>query len=476
MPQKTKEIIEPVTRIEGHAKISVHLNENNQVQDARLHVTEFRGFEKFVEGRTIWEMPDITSRICGICPVSHQLGAVKAADNLVNAEIPKAAKKLRDLLHMGQIFQSHALSFFYLSSPDLLLGYDTNPAKRNIKGVLEEDPELAKRGVSMRSFGQNVIEALGGKKVHPEFVIPGGVNKNLDEDKGKNLLEESKPLIGELRDTIDKLNNIYKQLDEETLNYATYPTQYMGLVDDKSGLEHYDGQLKLVGEEGRFLEKIKPSNYENIISERSKDWTYLKFPYYNELGFDEGQYRVGPLARLNVADDIGTELAREEWKRYKELAEGDVQEKTIYYHYARLIEMLYCLERIQNLLNNDLVYNGTTSTPVEPSKGEGVGVIEAPRGTLIHHYEADDQGTIQNANFIVATTHNNAAMNNGVRMAAEKFVDGPEISEGVLNKLESVIRCYDPCLSCSTHSLGKMPMKVELVNSNGELVDRTQRG
>lgn len=475
MPQKTKEIIEPVTRIEGHAKISIHLNEEDQVEDARFHVTEFRAFEKFVEGRPLWEMPDMTSRICGICPVSHQLAAVKACDDLLGVEIPEAAKKLRELLHMGQIFQSHALSFFYLSSPDLLLGYDADPSKRNIKGLLEENPEVAKRGVKMRSFGQNLIEALGGKKVHPEFVIPGGVNSNLDKEKGEKILEESKPLIDELKDTIDKLNEIYQNLDQETLNYATYPTKYMGLVDNDNGLEHYDGEIRLVDEEGDLLEQIKSNNYQDIISERSKNWTYLKFPYYSEEGFEDGQYRVGPLGRLNAAETIETEEARKEWKKYKEMAQGKIQEKTIFYHYARLIEMLYCLEKIQKLLKEDIIYNGVTNVPTKPKKGEGIGVIEAPRGTLIHHYKADEKGMIQDANFIVATTHNNAAMNKGIKMAAEKYVEGPEIPEGVLNKIESVIRCYDPCLSCSTHALGQMPMEIELKDNQGEIIDKAKK-
>ncbi len=471
-----KEIIEPVTRIEGHAKISVHLDEDNQVEDARFHVTEFRGFEKFVEGRPFWEMPDITSRICGICPVSHHLGAAKAGDMIVDKEIPKGAKKLRELLHMGQILQSHALSFFYLSSPDLLFGYDADPSKRNIGGLLEENPELAQRGINLRSFGQETIKALGEKKVHPEFAVPGGVTQNLDEEKGNELKEDSENLADYLLQTISSLRDVYSNLDDENKDCGVFEGGYMGLVDKSGGLEHYDGNLKLIDREGGLLEKINPVKYDSIVSERSKDWTYLKFPYYSKLGFEDGQYRVGPLARLNLVEDVGTDLAREEWKRYREFSNGNLQEKATYYHYARLVEMLYCLERIQELLDNDLVYNGETcSTPPEPEVGRGVGVIEAPRGTLIHDYEVDENGLVENANLIIATTHNNPAMNDGIKRVAKKFVDGPDIPEGILNKIEGIVRCYDPCLSCSTHALGKMPINLELVSHDGKIIDETGR-
>ncbi|MFP4005364.1 MAG: Ni/Fe hydrogenase subunit alpha [Candidatus Hadarchaeia archaeon] len=466
-----KEVIEPVTRVEGHGKITIHLNENEEVEDARFHVTEFRGFEKFVQGRPYWEMPDMTSRICGICPVSHHLAAAKACDSLLEGEIPRPAEKLRELMHMGQILQSHALSFFYLSSPDLLLGYDEKPSRRNIKGILESEPELAKRGVRLRSFGQEVIESLGGKRVHPEFAIPGGVTNNLDESRGKDLLENSEPLVDFVTDTIDKLRAIYEDMDEEMLNYATYQTGYLGLVDENSKLELYDGRIKLVDETGKTLENIAPSKYSSIIDERSKKWTYLKFPYYLKKGFEDGQYRSGPLARLNVADRIGTELAQREFERYMDMAEDRVQEKTIFYHYARLIDMLYCVERIQQLLEDSEVYNGKTNFGSELARKEGIGVIEAPRGNLIHHYKVDGEGLVEDANMIIPTTHNNPAMNRGIQKVAERFINGPEISEEVLNKIESAIRCYDPCLSCSTHALGQMPLDVKLLSPDGNVLD-----
>lgn len=469
-----KEVIDPVTRVEGHGKITIHLDDEGSVEDAQFHVTEFRGFEEFVEGRPIWEMPEITARICGICPVSHQLAAAKAADDVMDADVPESAHKLRELLHMGQVLQSHALSFFYLSSPDLVLGYDADPAERNIEGVLNENPQLAERGIDLRSFGQNVIAALGEKKVHPDFAVAGGVSNSLDREDGEDLLEESQPLAGYVRETIDLLKDIFDEMDDHTLDYATYPTGYMGLVTEEGGLEHYDGDIRLVDEAGDLLEEIDDGDYRDVIAERSKEWSYLKFPYYKERGFEDGQYRVGPLARLNAVDDISTPQAREEWVEFMDAADGAVHERSTYYHWARLIEMLYCVERIQELLEDDDVYEGATNVPTKPKAGTGVGVIEAPRGTLIHEYTIDDGGKVENANFIVATTHNNGAMNKGVTSAAKTFVDGPEIPEGILNKMESVIRCYDPCLSCSTHAIGDMPLELEL-EQGGETVETINR-
>jgi NAD-reducing hydrogenase large subunit len=469
------QVIDPVTRVEGHGKITIHLDDAGDVEDARFHVTEFRGFEEFVEGRPVWEMPEITARICGICPVSHQLAAAKACDEIAGVDVPDGGRKLRELLHAAQILQSHALSFFYLSSPDLLLGYDADPAERNIQGVLDADQEFAERGIELRSFGQSVIEALGDKKVHPDFAIPGGVTNTLDREDGEALLDRSEPLPGDVRTTIDRLRDIFDDLDDDTLEYATYPTGYMGLVDESGALEYYDGDLKLVDETGDPLERFDPASYDDVIDERSVEWSYLKFPYYRQAGFEDGQYRVGPLARLNLVSELDTPLARAEHERYMELAEGGVQERAIFYHYARLVEMLYCIERIQSLLADDAVYDGVANVTTEPVNRRGVGVIEAPRGTLIHDFVVDDDGIVENADFVVATTHNNAAMNRGVRSAAEQFVDGSDIPENILNKIESVIRCYDPCLSCSTHAIGQMPLDVKLVNDDGEVIDERRR-
>lgn len=471
--------IEPVTRIEGHAKISIHLNDDNEVEETQFHVTEFRAFEKFVEGRVLWEMPTITSRICGICPVSHHLAAAKGCDELVGVnELPDGGYKLRELLHMGQILQSHVLSFFYLSSPELVLGFDTDPAERNIVGVLRDQPDLAEWGIELRSFGQRIIEALGGKRIHPDFAIPGGVNRNLGRDKGTDLLDEVDPLVDHLVNTIGVLNEIYDELGSDIDRCASFPSGYMGLVDDNGQLELYDGTLRLIDETGDELEEMDPRDYRSIISERSTDWSYLKFPYYSNQGFPEGMYRVGPLARLNLVDGISTELAHQEWVKYKDLSENGILEGSLYYHYARLIEALHALERIQQLLEGDAVYQGRTSRNNSPTNERGVGVIEAPRGTLFHDYLADDNGSIKSANFIVATGHNNLAMNKSVNKVAQEYVDtdNGEIPEGTLNRMESAIRCYDPCLSCSTHALGKMPLKIQLRAPDNQVIAERSRG
>lgn len=463
--------INPVTRVEGHGKITIHLDDDGQVEDARFHVTEFRAFEKFVQGRVLWEMPEITSRICGICPVSHELAASKACDDLVDADVPESAHKIRELLHMAQVLQSHSLSFFYLSSPDLILGFDASPEERNIFGVLEENPELADMGIKLRGFGQDIINTLGGKKVHPELSIPGGVNNNMDREKGKVILERSEDMIQYLQDAIDLLKEVYEGMKEKLDVFATTSTGYMGLVDEEGNLELYDGKLHVMSPQGMELGEINPKKYKELIAEKSLNWSYMKFPYYKKLGFEWGIYRVGPLARLNIIKGISTELAHKEWKEYKKLGKNEIKEGPLYYHYARLIECLYTVERIQELLNDEEIYSNKIHVPTKAKKNRGVGVIEAPRGTLIHDYQSNEDGIITDANFIVATGHNNAAINKSVKNVAQKYIKGKDIPQGILNRLESVVRCYDPCLSCSTHAVGNMPLKVQLFSSDDELLD-----
>ncbi len=469
--------INPVTRVEGHGKISIHLDDDKQVKEARFHVTEFRAFEKFVEGRVLWEMPEMTSRICGICPVSHELASAKACDELVAADIPEAAHKIRELIHMAQILQSHSLSFFYLSSPDLVMGFDASPEERNIFGLMKKDEELANRGIKLRSFGQNIIQALGGKKVHPELSVPGGVNQNLLRDKGEEFLEKTDELKSYIQDTLSLLRDLYEDMDVDVEEFASHETGYMGLVDENGHLEFYDGDLRIVDGEGTILTEIDPKRYDDVIGERSLNWSYMKFPYYKKLGFENGVYRVGPLARLNLIDGISTELAHEEWIRYKEIGSKEIKEGSLFYHYARLIESLHTVERIEELLQDEDIYTGKINVPTQAREARGVGVIEAPRGTLIHDYVSDAHGVIKNANFIVATGHNNLAINKSIQSVAEEYIDGSheEIPEGILNRLESVIRCYDPCLSCSTHAVGNMPLMVDLVSNDGRLLDSKER-
>ncbi len=470
--------INPVTRVEGHGKISIQLDDEGMVDEARFHVTEFRAFEKFVQGRVLWEMPEMTSRICGICPVSHELAASKACDDLVGADVPEPAHKLRELLHMAQILQSHSLSFFYLSSPDLVLGFDVSPEERNIFGVLQENEGLADRGIALRSFGQGIIGTLGGKKVHPELSVAGGANQNMYREKGEDFLDKTENMKSYLKDTIDILKKIYSAMEENLDTFASHSTGYMGLVDENGELEFYDGKLKIVDNDGSELALTDPKKYDEVISERSKDWSYMKFPYYQERGFEDGVYRVGPLARMNLIEGISTPEAHEEWQRFKEIGEREIKEGPLYYHYARLIECLYTVERIEELLKDEDIYTGKINVPTKASEARGVGVIEAPRGTLIHDYESDENGIIKDANFIVATGHNNEAINRSIQEVADKYVDSEEeeIPEGTLNRLESVVRCYDPCLSCSTHAVGDMPLKVDLISSDGELLDSKKKG
>ncbi len=467
-----KIVIEPVTRIEGHGKVTIHLDDQGDVSEARFNVVEFRGLEKVCEGRLFWEMPLFICRACGICPVSHHLAAAKAGDAILGVQIPPTAKKLRELMHMAQYLQSHALHFFHLSSPDLLLGMDSDPAKRNIVGLIAEKPDLAVKGVMLRKFGQQIIEMLGEKRVHPNFAIPGGVNRTLSHENQEKILKQVDNAIADVQIAVGLIKDYLEQHKDEAASFAAFPSGYMGLTDDDGNLDLYDGTLRMRNERGAILEdKVDPKDYLSIIEERVEDWSYLKFPYYKKQGCPDGMYRVGPLARLNVVDRITTPLAGKEFKEFKKLSNTGIVEGSLYYHYARMIEALYAAERIKVLAEDDLI----CSTDLWATSGrineEGVGVLEAPRGTLFHHYWVDKSGMIKKVNLIVATGNNNAAMNRAVLEVAKKYVKGNKLTEGMLNRVEAAIRCYDPCLSCSTHALGQMPLIVQLVSASGELLD-----
>lgn len=465
--------IEPVTRIEGHGKVTLHLGDDGKVTDARLNVVEFRGMEKACEGRLFWEMPLFISRACGICPVSHHLASAKAGDAILGVEIPPTAKKLRDLMHMAQYLQSHALHFFHLASPDLLLGMDADPAKRNVVGIIAEKPELAVKGVMLRKLGQEIIEMLGQKRVHPTFAIPGGVNRALSPANREKILKSIDGAIADVQIAVGLIRDYLDKNRDEASGFASFPSGYMGLTDENGNLELYDGTLRIRNERGAILEnKVAPKDYLSIIGERVEDWTYLKFPYYKKPGCPNGMYRVGPLARLNVADRITTPLAGKEFKEFKKLNNAGIVEGSLYYHYARQIECLYSAERIKMLVEDDDI----CSTEIWATSGklneEGVGVLEAPRGTLFHHYWVDNKsGMIKKANLIVATGNNNMAMNRAVYEVAKKYVNGNKLVEGMLNRIEAAIRCYDPCLSCATHALGQMPLTVQLISARGEILD-----
>ena len=462
--------IEPVTRIEGHAKVTIHLKEDGSVEHAYFHVNEFRGFEKFCEGRLVQEMPQITPRICGICPVSHHLAAAKAGDAVLGCPPPRPAALLRELMHMGQVIQSHGMHFFELAGPDLILGFDHDPATRNVVGLVQADPELTLKAVRLRKFGQSIISELGERSIHPTFAIPGGVSHAFNTESRDRLLAQLDEQIATIQTGLQIATRWVEANLETIREFAVFPTGYMSLVTPQNSLELYDGKIRLVGQDGQQLEKFDPQSYLDYIAEHVEPWSYLKFPYYKKLGYPEGVYRVGPLGRLNAVDQIDTPLANAEFQRFKALNHGLPVENTLHYHYARLIETLFAAERARILLEDpDILSTDIINAHQEPRE-QGVGVIEAPRGTLIHHYWVNAYGQISKANLIVATGHNNYAMSKAVDDVAKTYVHGPEISEGMLNRVEHAIRAHDPCLSCSTHAVGSMPMEVSVYDPHGNLL------
>ncbi len=465
-------VIDPVTRIEGHGKITIYLNEMGEVEDAQFHVTQFRGFEKFVEGRPFHEMPALMARICGICPVSHLVASAKACDELMAVTIPRVAKDLRRVMNMAQIAQSHALSFFYLTAPDLLLGMDGDPAQRNLFGMAQVNPALARDGVSLRQTGQQIIELLGGKRIHPAWIVPGGVSEPLTEEKRDKILTMIPPAIEATERALDWFKEIVVHFEREINFFANFATLYMGTVMD-GNFALYDGDLRIVDADGnRIADGLDPLKYDEYIAEAVEPHSFLKSPYYKPLGYPDGIYRVGPLARLHVADRFDTPKADAEFRVFRK----EHRQSSFHYHYARLIEMLYCFEKIEIILNKPDILSKHVRAFAEPNSYRGVGVSEAPRGTLMHDYEIDDNGLITRANLIIATGHNNLAMNRGVLQMARHFVKGTQIQEGMLNRVEAVIRAFDPCLSCSTHAYGQMPLAVQVVAADGAVVDQVVRG
>lgn len=467
-----KIVIDPITRIEGHAKITIQLNDAGQVDDAHFHVTQLRGFEKFCEGRPFHEMPSLMARICGICPVSHLVASAKACDALLAVQIPPVAANLRRVLNLAQIAQSHALSFFYLSSPDLLLGMDADPAARNLFGVAQIQPQLARDGVRLRQMGQQIIELLGGKRIHPAWVVPGGVNEPLSADKRDEILAMLPEGIGIAQRTLDWFQTVVANYAEEIEAFGALHTMFLGLTNEREELELYDGFLRLVDTEGQIVaDRLKPEDYADYLTERVEPWSFLKSPYYKPYGYPAGIYRVGPLARLNIVKRCGTPRADEAFAAFRELD----SQSSFHYHYARLIEILYCWEKIDELLRTPDILSDRVRAHAQPNRSEGVGLSEAPRGTLLHHYQIDENGLITRANLVIATGHNNYAMDRSVLEVAKRFVDGTRLNEGMLNRVEAVIRAFDPCLSCSTHAIGQMPLQVQLVARDGEVVDEVKR-
>jgi NAD-reducing hydrogenase large subunit len=476
-PETLKRVaIDPVSRVEGHGKVTILLDDDKRVQQVRLHIVEFRGFEKFIEGRPYWEVPVMVQRLCGICPVSHHLAASKAMDQIVGAQLTPTAEKIRRLMHYGQMLQSHALHFFHLSSPDLLFGFGSDVAKRNVVGIIAAQPEIAKKGVLLRKYGQEVIRMTAGKRVHGTGSIPGGVNKSLSAEERAALLKDIYQMVAWSREAVQIIKGLFEQNREFYAGFGRFTAHSMGLVRADGAMDLYHGGLRARRSDGSTLfDHYDYSHYWDVILEDVKSWSYMKFPYFRALGnSDEGWYRVGPLSRVTLCDFIPTPLADKEREDFLAFDGGAAAGATLGYHWARMVEMLHAAESIKDLLHDDDI-EGTDLVATGERQDRGVGVIEAPRGTLIHHYRVDEHDQVIRANLIVSTTHNNQAMNEAIRVVAKQHLDGQELTEGLLNHIEVAIRCFDPCLSCATHALGRMPLEVTLEAADGTVLDRMTR-
>lgn len=464
--------IEVVTRVEGHAKIIFVMDKKNELIDAHFQVVEFKGFEKFMQGRSLYDAPRITTRICGICPVSHHLASVKACEDLIGIEIPETAKLLRELMHMAQFIHSHTLHFFFLAAPDFILGPDAAPQDRNIIGLLKKDPELVKNVIKIRKYGQDLIELIGGKAIHPVTAIPGGMSKGLKQEEQKHKLKEIKLLIPLIENLFSFCKEKLSEHREFIKDFAVINTNFLGLTRNGS-FELYDGTIRAVDNNCKILRDISSNTYFQNIAEHSEPWTYLKFPFLKSLGWPQGTYRVGPLARLNLCEKIETPKAEEALHEFRTIY-GRPANQTLAYHHARLVELVYAFERAQQILENPKLTSEKYRIKCDIIAGEGIGVIEAPRGTLIHHYKANSQGKLVEVNMIVATVNNNAAMNQSIKKVAENLIENGSISKGGLNKIEMAIRAYDPCLTCAAHNIGEMVKTVEFVDEQANLINRIQ--
>ena len=465
--------IDPVSRVEGHGKVTILLDEDNKVHQVRLHIVEFRGFERFIQGRPYWEVPVMVQRLCGICPVSHHLAPSKALDLIAGAsKVTPTADKMRRLMHYGQILQSHALHFFHLSSPDLLFGFGSELGRRNIVGVAQQYPDIAKKGILLRKFGQEVIRLTAGKRVHGTGAVPGGVNRALSADERKLLLADAYQMIAWSRDAVRIIKELHQQDRALYDHFGTVRSSFMGLVAPDGSLDLYHGVLRAKDADGKILfDQVDYQTYDRLITEEVKPWSYMKFPYFTSMGPEAGWYKVGPLARVQNCDSIPTPFAEHERRELVAYGGGKPLHGSLAFHWARMIEMLFAAETIKDLLHDDDL-SGTELMTSGERRREGVGVIEAPRGTLFHHYQVGDDDLVTMANLIVSTTNNNQAMNTAVREVAKQYLHGQEITEGLLNHIEVAIRAFDPCLSCATHALGQMPLEVTLVDAEGTELDR----
>ena len=451
------------------------LDDHGRVEDARFHVTQFRGFEKFCEGRPFYEMPSLMARICGICPVSHLIASAKACDALLAVRIPPQRINCAASSDWPRLVQSHALSLFHLSSPDLLLGMDADPAKSNIFGVAEKNPELARDGIRLRQFGQQIIERLGGKRIHPAWIVPGGVSEPLTEANRDAILWALPEALAIAERTLEWFKAAWNVSARRFRTFGNFPTLFMGIVKKDNGLTFYDGKLRIVDASGHVVaDDLDPTQYSDYIGEKVEPWSYLKSTYYKPKGFPDGIYRVGPLARLNVADRCGTPRADQELAEFHELQRTAVL-SSFHYHHARLIEILYCIERLEQLLNDPEILSKHVRAVARPNALEGVGHRPRRRVDALPSLQDRRRGSDPLGEPVIATGHNNLAMNRSVLQVAKHFVTGPPSTPGMLNRVEAVIRCYDPCLSCSTHAMGQMPFRIDLVSPEGEVLDEVAR-
>ncbi len=469
--------IEPLTRVEGHGKVTIHLDEQHQVSEARLHIVEFRGFERFIQGRLLWEVPVIVQRLCGICPVSHHLAAAKAMDMIVGVDqLTPTAEKMRRLMHYGQIMQSNVLHFFHLSSPDLLFGFAAPAKKRNIFEVIKAFPELAKKGVLMRKYGQEVIHYTAGKKIHGNTAIPGGISKSLSLQERNKLLQDIDQMITWSQEAVDIARTYTLEHLGLVEDFANFKSSHMSLVRDDGALDLYDGQLRAVDADGKLIfEQMDYRHFDDFIKEEVKPWSYMKFPFIKSRGHVDGWYRVGPLARMNTVSFIDTPLANARHQEFKAFSQHKPAHMSLAYHWSRMIEVVHCVEKIRDLLLDPEILGSELKLSGE-RREEGIAVIEAPRGSLFHHYKVNENDQVTYCNLIVSTTHNNTAMNKAITEVARRYISGKRrISEGMLNHIEVAVRAYDPCLSCATHALGQMPLKVELFDHEHNLIDNNSQ-
>ena len=474
---KRKIVINPVTRVEGHGKVTIHIDENGKIEQARLHINEFRGFERFVQGRMYWEAPIIVERLCGICPVSHHLAAAKATDVIVGADtLTPTGEKMRRLMHYGQTYQSHALHFFHLSAPDLLFGFDAPPEKRNVIAIIDEDPELATKAVLMRKYGQEVIKATAGKKVHGTGAVPGGINKHLTAEERDFLKKDADTMVEWAELGLSICKDVVSKNQDELLKFGTFESNFVSIVKEDGCMDLYDGNLRAIDADGKIIfDQVKPADYLDYIAEEVRPWSYMKFPFIKSLGKEKGWYRVGPLARVNACNYIDTPIAEKEREAFMALGGGRPVHSSLAYHWARLIETIHAAEKIRELLDDPDLLSGDLTTS-GTKRNRGVAWLEAPRGTLFHHYEIDDNDQIVLANLIVSTTNNNEPMNQVTNVVAKQYLEGKEITEGLLNHIEVGIRAYDPCLSCATHAIGQMKLQVQLIDHDGTIIDEKIKG